>query len=139
MRIVSYLHFNGQCEEAFKFYERVLGGKIEAMFLNEGSPAESHVPAEWRKKVLHARLVVGDQEIMGSDPPPGWYRQPQGFSISLDFKDAAEAERVFKGLSEGGKIKMPFEKTFWAERFGMVEDKFGIPWMVNYDGAAARH
>src|ERR1700686_3822950 len=82
MQLNPYLFFNGQCEAAFKFYEKVLGGKIEAMMAHEGTPAAEHVPAEWRSKIMHARLIVGDQAVMGSDAPPGRYEEPKGFSVS---------------------------------------------------------
>jgi PhnB protein len=126
-----YLTFNGQCETAFKFYEKCLGGKIEAMFTHEGTPAAQHVPAEWRKKILHTRLTVGDQVLMGSDAPPDRYEKPQGFSVSLNVDKPAEAERIFHALAENGNVQMPLEQTFWAVRFGMCVDRFGIPWMVN--------
>ncbi|HKU21933.1 MAG TPA: VOC family protein [Terriglobales bacterium] len=131
MQLNSYLHFNGQCEEAFKFYEKVLGGKIEAIFPHEGTPAAEHVPPEWRKKIMHVRMSVGDQVLMGSDVPPGHYNQPQGFRVNISIKDPAEAERVFKALADKGKVTMPLEKTFWAQRFGMLSDQFGTPWMIN--------
>ncbi len=131
MQLNPYLLFNGQCEDAFKFYESCLGGKIEAMMPHAGTPAETHVPAEWRSKILHARLVVGEEVLMGSDAPPDRYQEPKGFSVSLGFKDAADAERVFKALSENGTVQMPIQQTFWATRFGMLVDQFGIPWMVN--------
>jgi PhnB protein len=131
MQLNSYLHFNGRCEEAFKFYEKVLGGKIEAMFSHEGTPAAEHVPPEWRKKIMHARLNVGDQVLMGSDVPPGHYNQPQGFRVNISIKDPADAERIFKALANKGKVTMPLEKTFWAQRFGMLSDQFGTPWMIN--------
>jgi len=131
MQVNPYLFFNGNCEAAFKFYQQVLGGKIEAMITHEGTPAADHVPAEWRSKIMHARLVTDDQVLMASDAPPGHYQAPQGFSVSLNVSSAAEAERVFKALSEGGVVRMPLEKTFWAIRFGMCADRFGIPWMVN--------
>ncbi len=131
MQVSPYILFNGQCEEAFKFYEKTLAGKIEAIFPFEGTPAVGQVPAEWHKKVLHASIHVGDQVIMGSDPPPGRYQQPQGFSVSLNVKDPAEAERVFKALAENGKVTMPIQETFWALRFGMAVDRFDIPWMIN--------
>ena len=136
MQLNPYLLFNGQCETAFKFYEKCLGGKIEAMILHEGTPAADQVPAEWRKKILHARLVVGDQVLMGSDAPPDRFQKPQGFSVSLGVKDPAEAERIFLALAENGKVRMPIQKTFWAARFGMLVDRFGIPWMVNCEKAA---
>ncbi len=130
MRINPYLMFNGRCEEAFKFYEQCFGGKAE-MIRYEGSPAANDVPADWRNKILHARLVVDSQVIMASDAPPGRYSQPSGFSVSLSFEDPAQAEHVWKPLSQDGHIIMPFQETFWAQRFGMVVDRFGIPWMVN--------
>jgi len=131
MQLNPYLTFNGQCETAFKFYERSLGGKIEAMLPHAGTPVEEHVPAEWRSKILHARLIVGDQVLMGSDAPPERYEQPKGFSVSLQLKDPAEAERIFSALATNGTVRMPLQKTFWAARFGMLVDQFGIPWMIN--------
>jgi PhnB protein len=131
MQLNSYLHFNGRCEEAFKFYEKLFGGKIEAVFPHEGTPAAEHVPPEWRKKIMHARLSVGDQVLMGSDVPPGHYNSPQGFRVNISVKNPADAERIFKALADKGKVTMPLEKTFWAQRFGMVNDQYGTPWMIN--------
>ncbi|MGZ5145419.1 MAG: VOC family protein [Burkholderiales bacterium] len=136
MQINPYLLFNGQCEAAFKFYERVLGGKIDAMMTHAGTPAEAHVPPEWRNKIIHARLVVGDEVLMGSDAPPDRFQKPQGFSVSIQINKPADAERIFKALAENGTVQMPFEQTFWAFRFGMCVDRFGIPWMVNCEKAA---
>ena len=137
MRMNPYLLFNGRCEEAFQFYSQCLGGKIEAMMPFAGTPAEQEVPAEWRKKIIHASLTVGDQVLMASDAPPGRYEEPRGFSVSLNVKTPAEAERIFQALTENGKVQMPLQQTFWAARFGMVVDRFGIPWMVNCEPAAA--
>jgi PhnB protein len=131
MQLNSYLYFDGQCEAAFKFYAQVLGGKIEAMMAHEGTPAADHVPAEWRSKIMHARLSLGDQVLMASDAPPGHFHRPQGFSVNIGVQDPAEAERIFKTLAEGGSVTMPLAQTFWAKRFGMAVDRFGIPWMVN--------
>ena len=136
MQLNPYLFFNGQCEEAFKFYAQCLEGKIDSMRPNEGSPAEGQVPAEWRKKILHARMVVGNQVLMGSDAPPGHFHNPQGFSVSINLKDPAKAERIFRALAENGTITMPFATTFWSAGFGMLTDRFGIPWMVNCEKAA---
>jgi PhnB protein len=136
MQLSPYLTFNGQCEAAFKFYADVLGGKIEAMFPHEGTPAAEHVPAEWRKKILHARLTVGNNVLMGSDAPPDRYRKPQAFSVSLEINTPAEAERMFQALAEGGTVQMPIQQTFWAARFGMLVDRFGIPWMINCEQPA---
>jgi PhnB protein len=131
-----YLNFNGQCEEAFKFYEQHLGGKIEAMIPHEGTPAADHVPAEWRSKIMHAKLVARDGVLMGSDTPPGHYQQPRGFSVTLQLSDPAKAEEIFQALAEKGTVQMPIQQTFWADRFGMLVDRFGIPWMINCSTAA---
>ena len=136
MQLSPYLIFNGQCEAAFKFYEECLGGKIEAMFTYVGTPAEEHVPPEWRHKILHGRLIVGDRVLMGCDAPPERYKEPEGFSVSLEIKDPADAERIFNALAENGSVEMPLQKTFWSACFGMAVDRFGIPWMINCEQAA---
>jgi PhnB protein len=138
MHVNPYLFFNGQCEEAFKFYEKLLNGKILAMMPHEGTPAENSVPANWRKKIIHARMMVGDQTLMGSDAPPPYQEKPQGFSVNLGFTDPAEAKRIFEALADRGTVKMPFSETFWAKGFGMLVDRYGIPWMVNCEKAAEK-
>ncbi|HVQ38424.1 MAG TPA: VOC family protein [Pyrinomonadaceae bacterium] len=136
MQLNPYLLFNGQCEEAFKFYEQVLGGKIEALNTRAGLPAEGGVPPEWRDKVLHAYMTIGDTVLMASDAPPGNYAQPKGMYISIRVKETAEAERIFHALAENGTVQMPIAETFFSPRFGMLIDQFGIPWMVNCERAA---
>jgi PhnB protein len=131
MQLNTYLHFNGQCEDAFKFYEKCLDGKITFMMPHEGTPVADKVPPEWGKKILHATLSVGDDLLQGADAPPNHYQKPQGFSVSISMKDPAEADRVFHALAENGTVQMPIQETFWAVRFGMVTDRFGIPWMIN--------
>ena len=131
MQVNPYLNFNGQCETAFKFYEQSLGGKIVAMMAHAGTPVEAQTPAGWHDKILHACISVGETMIMGSDAPPEHYEKPQGFSVSLTVADAAEAERIYGLLAEGGKVCMPMEETFWAVRFGMCTDRFGTPWIVS--------
>ena len=138
MRLNPYLNFSGQCEAAFKFYERCLGGKIEAMIPHAGTPAEEHVKPEWRDKILHARLIVGNDVLMGSDAPPDRYEEPRSFAVSLQIDAPTDAERVFHALAENGIVQMPIQETFWADRFGMLVDQFGIPWMINCEGAAQR-
>ena len=118
-------------EEAFKFYETALGGKIEALLTYEGAPESMPMPAEWKKKVMHAMMTIGGQPLMGSDPPPAHFQKPQGFAVSLQLDDPAEAERKFNALAAGGTVSMPFGKTFWSKGFGMCVDQFGISWMVN--------
>jgi len=136
MQLNTYLTFNGQCEAAFKFYEQCLGGKIVAMVTHADTPAEEQVPAEWRNKILHARLIVGDEVLMGSDAPPDRYEESKGFSVTVGIDDPTDAERIFDALAKNGTVKMPIQKTFWAVRFGMLVDQFGIPWMVNCEQAA---
>jgi PhnB protein len=106
------------------------------MMLRHGeSPMAEQVPPEWRDRIMHARLVVGDKVLMGSDAPPDHYEQPRGFSVSIGIDDPGEAERIFQAMAEKGTVRMPLQKTFWALRFGMLVDQFGIPWMVNCEGA----
>ena len=131
MQLNTHLNFNGQCETAFRFYEQCFGAKIETMMRYAGTPMEKHVPPEWHDKVLHARLTGAGVSLMGADSPPGRYEKPAGFTVALHFKDQAEAERIFEALSDDGTVQMALQKTFWASRFGMLTDRFGIPWMIN--------
>ncbi|PZO37193.1 MAG: VOC family protein [Pseudanabaena frigida] len=136
MQLNPYLTFNGQCEAAFKFYEQCLGGIIVMMMTHGESPMAEKTAEEWRNKILHAQLTIGDIVLMGSDSPPEYFEKPQGFSVNLQFEDVAESERVFQALAEGGTVRMPIQETFWANRFGMFVDRFGIPWMINCSEAA---
>jgi PhnB protein len=136
MRVNPYLTFNGNCEEAFKFYAKVLNAKIDAMLPHAGTPAEEHVSPEWRNKIMHACMSIGDTKLMASDAPSEHFDESKGISVALHPKTPAEAERIFSALSEGGTVKMPIQETFWATRFGMLTDRFGTPWMINCDKAA---
>ncbi|MNP02950.1 hypothetical protein D3C76_948170 [compost metagenome] len=132
MKISPYLIFNGDCRAAFTFYQQCLQAQIEAMMTFGETPAAEHVPKEHHDLIIHTCLKVGDQMLMASDttpdrPTPGM----SGCSISLNVDSIAEAERVFNALAEGGKVDMPLEATFWAARFGMLVDRFGVSWMVN--------
>jgi PhnB protein len=131
MEISPYLIFNGNCAEAFKFYEKCLGGKIVTMQTYGESPAKDHVSAAVRDRVIHVRMTVGDEALMGSDAPDEKFETPQGTQVSLTVATVSEAERIFKALADRGKVTMPFEKTFWSPGFGMTVDRFGTPWMVN--------
>ena len=135
MQLNSYLVFDGSAEAAFNFYQQSLGGKIVAMFKHADTPAAAHVPADWQDKIMHIALQTGNNVLMGSDAPPDHYKKPQGFSVNIQIQDVAEAERVFAALSEGAKVTMPIQQTFWAARFGMLTDRFGVPWMINCEGA----
>jgi len=135
MQLNPYLVFNGQCEAAFKFYEECLGGRIQTMMTWGDSPMAAQVPSEWRDKIIHATLIVGESALGGSDAPPDRYEKPRGLSVTIQLKDAAEAESIFNELAENGMVQMPLQKTFWSPGFGMCVDRFGIPWMVNCEAA----
>jgi PhnB protein len=135
MQLNPYLTFDGQCEAAFKFYEKVLGGKIEAMMTYGSSPMAEQTPADWRNKIMHARLTVGNKMLMASDAPPDRREAMKGFSVTISLDDPGQAERIFHALSEKGTVQMPIQQTFWAARFGMLVDQFGTPWMINCEQA----
>ena len=104
MRMLNpYIHFNGQCEEAFKFYAKVLKGEIKMMLPYRGGPAEQQTPSEMLDKIMHARLVVSDKVLMGSDAPPDRYHPPQGFSVTVGVETPAEAERIYNAFADGGR------------------------------------
>lgn len=125
------LSFDGQCEAAFRFYEGVLHGKISFMLRWGESPMANDAPPEWSEKILHATLVIGTTTLFGSDAIPGSYESPRGFNIDLKLQDPGEAERLFHALAEGGTVHMPLQETFWAHRFGVLIDRFGICWSIN--------
>jgi PhnB protein len=131
MQLNPYLNFKGDCEAAFTFYQRCLGGKIAFKMTFGDSPMAQQAPPGWKDKIMHMRLEIGDRILMGSDAPPERYAAPKGFSVSLTVDQPAEAERVFHALADNASVQMPLAETFWAARFGMLVDRFGIPWMVN--------
>jgi PhnB protein len=131
MQVNPYLHYNGNCEAAFKFYETALGAKIEVIMHVKGSPAAEHMPPEMADKVLHAQMTIDGEVVMASDAPPAQFQKMQGFSVCLQMEDPVEGAKRFAAISEGGEIKMPFGPTFWSKGFGMCVDKFGAPWMIN--------
>lgn len=136
MQLITYLMFDGHCQEALEFYAKCLGGKIDGIMKYGDSPMADQTPDGLRDKVMHARLTAKDSVLMASDAPPGHFQKPQGFSVSVGIKDLKEAEQVYKELSQGGQVQMEFQKTFWSAGFGMFTDRFGIPWMVNCEQAA---
>jgi PhnB protein len=131
MQLNPHLDFNGHCQAAFKFYQQCLGGDIQAMMTWGDSPMADQVPPEWRDRIIHATLIVGETTLMGADAPPDRYEEPRGFAVAIQVNDPADAERIFAALSEDGTVTMPLQQTFWTVRFGMLVDRFGIPWMVN--------
>ena len=135
MQITTYLSFKGDCEAAFTLYERCLGGQVGAIFRYGGSPMADNVPADWADKIMHGSMTVGGLVLMAGDVAPERYEQPTGFALSIQIGSAADAERIFHELATGGRVVMPLEKTFWAERFGQLVDRFGVPWLINCEGA----
>jgi PhnB protein len=132
IQLQPYLLFHGQCREAFEFYSGVLHGEIETMMTHRESPAAGQVPADWQDTIIHATLRVGDAVLMASDAPPQYQEKMGGFSVSLQVPELEEGRRIFGALSEGGRVTMSFDRTFWSGGFGMCIDRFGVPWMVNY-------
>jgi PhnB protein len=124
-----YLSFDGQCEAAFRFYERCFGGTITSLLAWGDSPMAKDAPPEWGAKILHASFSVGDVVLAGADTQR--YERPRGFSVMLGLSDRIEAERIFDALAEDGTVTVPLQETFWAIRYGWVTDRFGIPWTIN--------
>ena len=130
MQVMPYLFFNKQCGEAFHHYEKVLGGKINMIMTYGDAPGAKDVPPEMKNAVIHASLAIGDTTLFGSDDPQD-YKKPQGVRVALQVKTPEDAKRAFDGLAQGGQVTVPLEKTFFSPAFGMLTDRFGIPWMVN--------
>jgi PhnB protein len=131
MQLTIYLTFAGQCEAAFKHYEKCLGGAIVFMMKYRDSPAAAETPSAWHDKVYHATFNLGSCVLSGADVLPAEFQRSQCFSVLLAVDDPAEADRIFEALSEGGDVQMPLAETTWALRFGMLTDRFGIPWTMN--------
>jgi PhnB protein len=125
------VHFNGDCRDAFEFYERLFGAKIELVLTWGETPMAREAPAHWHGKVLFARLTAKNMSIVGADALPGTYRPPTGFNLSLSTGDLAETERYFAELARGGVVHRALAETFWALRYGYVTDRFGVPWEIN--------
>jgi PhnB protein len=133
-----YLTFAGNCAEAMRTYEKILGGKLTLMKMGDSPMAAPNAPPEARERIMHARLELDGRSLMASDTMPDMtYDGMHGVSISLAFADVAQAKKVFDALADGGKVIMPLQKTFWVESFGMLVDRFGTHWMVNGGTPAA--
>ena len=132
MKVEPYLFFDGRCEEAIEFYRKALGATVEMLMRFKDSPEqhEGIVPPGAGDKVMHSSFRIGDTIVMASDGECGGRPSFQGCSLSLTARDDAEAERLFASLANGGKVQMPLAKTFFSSRFGMVADRFGVPWMI---------
>lgn len=133
MQVQPYLFFEGRCEEALEFYRKAVGAETTMLMRMKDSPEPAPpgmVPPGSENKVMHASFTVGQSTLMASDGRSSGQPAFKGFSLSLMAADAAEAQRLFTALGEGGQVQMPLGKTFWSPAFGMVEDRFGISWMV---------
>lgn len=138
MKLNPYLSFNGQCKQAFEFYAKCLRGEIVMMLTNGELPAQDQMQGTAPELIMHGRLIIGDQVLMASDAPSNCYNGTKGMTVAINVDTPAEAERIFKELSDGAEITMPMQQTFWAHRFGMLTDRFGIPWMINCEIAAQK-
>jgi PhnB protein len=130
MKIHTYLNYGGNCEEAFRFYEKNLGGKISMMMRHGEQPDAKNAPAGTEKGIMYANIAIGETQLMGSDVPPDRFEPMRSVYLSLAVDNDAEAERIFKLLAEGGEVFMPMAETFFASRFGMLRDRFGTSWMI---------
>jgi PhnB protein len=133
MKLHIYLNYGGNCRQAFRFYEEQLGGEITFMMTHGEQPNANGVPPEWKDAVLHARINIGETELMGGDVPPDRFQPMRSAYLSLTVDSIDEAERIYALLSDGGEIFMPMQETFFAFRFAMFRDKFGTSWMLLHE------
>lgn len=130
MRFNAHISYKGECQAAFELYKECLGGEITLMMTYGSVPGEAS-PPELSDKIVHATLKVGDQTLTGADVLPEVYEKPQGFAMQLNIDQPEEARRVYESLSGGGEVTMPLQKTFWAEHYAVLTDRFGTPWEIN--------
>ncbi|SPE40463.1 3-demethylubiquinone-9 3-methyltransferase [Candidatus Sulfopaludibacter sp. SbA3] len=133
MKLYTYLNYGGNCRQAFRFYEQHLGAQITMMVTHGQQPNADSVPPEWKDAILHARLHIGETELMGADIPPDRFQATRSAYLSLLVGSIEEAERIYGVLSDGGEIFMPMQETFFAFRFAMLRDKFGTSWMLLHE------
>ena len=131
MQVSVHLTFNGNCQEAMELYCKLMDGKILSITTFGETPAGQDVPDDWQGKVVHGTMSLGNIAVATADIPPERYQSSQGINMFIEIEDPDEASRVFARLAEGGEVQMPIQETFWAKRFGVVVDRFGIPWEVN--------
>jgi PhnB protein len=128
--VQSYLFFNGRCEEAVEFYRKALGAQVEMIMRYKDSPDQSQTPPGFENKIMHAGFKIGESTLMASDGCAGEAPKFEGFSLSLSVATEDQARKAFTALSEGGTVKLPLTKTFWSPLFGMLDDRFGVGWMI---------
>lgn len=134
MKINTHLNYGGNCEQAFRFYEQHLGGKITMMLTHADGPAlPKDAPPDWKNAILHARMVIGEMQLLGNDVPPEHFKPMRSAYLSLVLTSTDEAERLYALLAESGEVFWPMQETFWAFRFGILRDKFGTSWMISHE------
>jgi PhnB protein len=133
MELYTYLNYGGNCEQAFRFYEQHLGGRITMMMRHSQMPDPSQVRPEWANAILHARIEIGDTVLLGADVPPDRFKPMRSAYLSLLLDSAAEVERIYALLADGGEIFMPIQETFFATRFAQLRDRFGTSWMLLHE------
>jgi PhnB protein len=133
MKLYTYLNYGGNCAQAFRFYEEHLGAKIIMMMTHGQQPNAKDVPPDWKDAILHARINIGETELMGADIPPERFQPMRSAYLSLLVDSIEEVERIYALLSDGGEIFMKMEETFFAFRFAMLRDKFGTSWMILHE------
>jgi PhnB protein len=137
LRISPHLTFDGQCRPAFQMYQRIFGGDLATMLSYGDSPMASQTDSEFHDRIVHAALRLKDHELTGVDVLPQDYKRPQGFFVTMTVDDSKRAAKVFDALAEGGMILLPFVPTFWSPGFGVVVDRYGVPWEINSDASSA--
>src|SRR5689334_16481790 len=136
MQLHTYLNYGGNCEQAFRFYEAHLGGKVTMLMRHGEQPGPQQVPKGWEHAVLHARISLGGTELLGADIPPDRFQPMRSAYLSLTVDSTEEAERIYALLAEGGQVFMPMQETFFAFRFAMLRDRFGTSWMLLHERPA---
>ncbi len=134
MQLYTYVNFRGTCADAFRYYERHLGGTIGMMMTRGEAPDQTHIPPDTKHLVLHARITIAGTELAGADVPTAEPMRSAYLSLAVDTD--ADAERIFQALADGGQILMPMQEAFFASRFGQCRDRFGINWMILHERAA---
>ena len=138
MKVQAYINFGGRCEEALEFYKKSIGAKVTSLMRWKGSPdKDMKVPSGYEEKIMNAAFRIGETQLMADDGMAGQEAEFKGMTLVIEVADDAEAKRVFTALGEGGSVQMPLMKTFWTSSFGMLIDKFGVPWMVNAEAPKA--
>jgi PhnB protein len=137
MRISPHLTFNGQCQAAFLAYQKLFGGAITTMLTYGASPMAPHIDPQWHERIVHATLLIGQLELTGTDIVPKDYKEPQGFFVTVTIGDAKRAGEIFDSLASNGVVHLPFQATFWSPGFGVVVDRYAVPWEINVAAPAS--